>query len=53
MDDIDGDTIIILRCCRDWPIQAKMAMMKGGSCGLCGEYPTVVFERYVAPERDS
>lgn len=43
------NSIIILRCCRDWPIQAHSAMIRGGTCGYCKKFPEVVFELYDGP----
>ena len=40
--------VIILRCCRDWPVHLSHAYGTG-TCGLCRERPTLVFEPYRKP----
>jgi hypothetical protein len=46
------NNIIILRCCRDWPVHAYMAY-SGGRCGLCGQSPIVVNEPYKVEQINS
>jgi len=46
MDTIDINDIIILRCCRDWPVHAHTAYNTNGKCGLCHDFPIVVWEKY-------
>lgn len=48
MDDeplLEND-IIILRCCRDWPVHVHSAYGNMGKCGICKKVPTLVAERY-------
>ena len=37
---------VILRCCRDWPIQIEAVYDRGGTCGLCGESPELIMKEY-------
>lgn len=46
----DFPKIVILRCCRDWPVQIEIAHRHGGRCGLCNQIPIAVFDPYVKPE---
>lgn len=41
------DDIIILRCCRDWPIHRSAAYTTNGRCGICRKIPQVIHELYV------
>jgi hypothetical protein len=43
---MDTDSIIILRCCRDWPVHAYCAYATSGRCGICREIPEVINEPY-------
>lgn len=38
--------IIILRCCRDWPIHRHSSYGLLGRCGLCRQVPELVDEIY-------
>jgi hypothetical protein len=38
--------IIILRCCRDWPIHRDQTTGHPGRCGICRQVPYVVDEIY-------
>lgn len=42
---MDKDEIVILRCCRDWPIHVY-ATFNYGKCGICKTKPEVVYEKY-------
>jgi len=46
MSTKDTPKYVILRCCRDWPIQIESAYHRGGKCGLCGESPQLILEEY-------
>lgn len=43
---------VILRCCRDWPIQMESAYYRGGTCGLCGESPKLIMKEYQSGKQD-
>lgn len=47
--EIQPKDIIILRCCRDWPVHAY-AIYDYGTCRLCGNRPEAVFEKYPESE---
>ena len=46
MSDEHWNEIIIVRCCRDWPIHRHSAYHRMGRCGLCRQVPTVIDELY-------
>jgi hypothetical protein len=46
IDDIKVDSILILRCCRDWPCHFGEAVHMGGRCGICRRSPGVIWENY-------
>lgn len=37
---------VILRCCRDWPVQIEIAHRRDGRCGLCNRVPELVYQPY-------
>lgn len=44
--NINPNDVVILRCCRDWPVHVHSAYWKMGKCGICGEVPKVILELY-------
>ena len=44
--NINPTDVVILRCCRDWPVHVHSAYWKMGKCGTCGEVPKVILELY-------
>lgn len=44
--DTQTDSIIILRCCRDWPCHVYMAYGTKGRCGICHQVPDIINEPY-------
>ena len=46
MEHIKDNDIIILRCCRDWPVHVDHAIGWNGKCGLCRQVPKIVWELY-------
>ena len=47
MKEIQPNDIIILRCCRDWPIHAYAVYGQAiGRCGVCHERPYAIWEIY-------
>ena len=50
MSEEHWNEIIILRCCRDWPIHRHSAYLQMGRCGLCRQTPVVIEELYPESE---
>ena len=50
MSFADPYDIIIMRCCRDWPIHRGYAYGPVGSCGICRTVPVVTNELYPESE---
>lgn len=40
-------SVIILRCCRDWPCHFHWAYGTNGRCGICRQIPEVINKPYI------